>query len=81
LPEVITVYLRLNETRYLALTNIIKAKSKPIQIIPVEKFGLDLSPRIRFISFDLPLKKRAKKRLQDVSELVRCLRKEAKVIA
>jgi electron transfer flavoprotein beta subunit len=81
LPAVITTDLRLNEPRYLALPNIIQAKSKPIQIIPVEKYGLELSPHMRLLSFDMPSKERAKKRVQDVSELVHCLRKEAKVIA
>jgi electron transfer flavoprotein beta subunit len=47
LPAVITTDLRLNEPRYAKLPNIMKAKKKPLEIIPVADTGVDIAPRLQ----------------------------------
>merc|ERR1712232_974169 len=42
LPAVISCDLRLNEPRYATLPNIMKAKKKKVETIPVEEMDVDL---------------------------------------
>ena len=42
-PAIITTDLRLNEPRYASLPNIMKAKKKELNIIPVTDLGIDIS--------------------------------------
>mmetsp|Transcript_49920 Transcript_49920/g.132687 ORF Transcript_49920/g.132687 Transcript_49920/m.132687 type:complete len:257 (-) Transcript_49920:220-990(-) len=80
LPAVITVDLRLNEPRYATLPNIMKAKKKPMEKIPAESFGIDLSPRLQVLSVEEPSSRKAGVMVADVDELLEKLRNEAKVI-
>ena len=45
IPAIITTDLRLNEPRYASLPNIMKAKKKELNIIPVADMGVDVDPR------------------------------------
>jgi len=49
LPAIVTTDLRLNEPRYPALPNIMKAKRKPLETIPVADLGIDVSPRTELL--------------------------------
>ncbi len=80
LPAVVTTDLRLNEPRYASLPNIMKAKKKPLESLPVAEFGVDTSPRLTLVKVEEPSVRQAGKRVQSVAELVDKLRNEAKVI-
>jgi electron transfer flavoprotein beta subunit len=54
LPAVVTTDLRLNEPRYVKLPEILKAKRKPLEIVPVEGLGVDTSPRFRVVRVEEP---------------------------
>jgi electron transfer flavoprotein beta subunit len=66
----ITVDLRLNEPRYASLPNIMKARSKPLEIIELDSLGIDTSPRIKVISVvESGTKDRASKQISSAEEL------------
>ena len=50
-PIVATCDLRLNEPRYASLPNIMKAKKKPIDNYTSDELGIDVSPRVRPVSY------------------------------
>ena len=80
MPAIITTDLRLNEPRYASLPNIMKAKKKPIDIIPVAGSGVDTTPRLEIIKVEEPPARQAGIKVADVSELVDKLKNEAGVI-
>lgn len=80
LPAVVTTDLRLNEPRYAALPNIMKAKKKPIETMTPEALGADLVPRLKTLKVVEPPKRKAGIKVPDVATLVDKLRNEAKVI-
>ncbi len=80
LPAVITADLRLNEPRYVALTGIVRARSKPLEILTPADLGVSPQVRVRLVAVEKPPARQAGKRVQDVAELVRLLREEARVI-
>jgi electron transfer flavoprotein beta subunit len=80
LPAVITTDLRLNEPRYLSLPNIVQAKRKPIDIIPVTDLAVDCTPRLETLKVTAPPKRPVGIKVNSVKELVDKLRHEARVI-
>ena len=54
LPAIVTTDLRLNEPRYASLPNIMKAKSKPLDVMQASDLGVDISPRISTLKVTLP---------------------------
>ncbi len=80
MPAIITADLRLNEPRYASLPNIMKAKKKPLDKLTPEELGVDIAPRLTYLSVEEPSKRQAGIKVADVSELVDKLRNEAKVI-
>ncbi len=81
LPAIVTTDLRLNEPRYASLPNIMKAKSKPLDVIQASDFGVDISPRISTLKVTLPPEREAGVIVETVDELVDKLKNEAKVIS
>ncbi len=81
LPAVITTDLRLNEPRYAKLPNIMKAKKKPLDVIPVAETGVDITPRLKILKVTEPPVRKAGIMVASVEELVEKLRNEAKVIS
>ena len=81
LPAIVTTDLRLNEPRYASLPNIMKAKSKPLDIIPAADLGVDISPRLKTIKVTLPAEREAGVIVETVDELIDKLKNEAKVIS
>lgn len=81
LPALITTDLRLNEPRYAKLPNIMKAKKKPLEVIPVADTGVDISPRLQTLKVTEPPVRQAGIKVASVAELVEKLRNEAKVIS
>jgi electron transfer flavoprotein beta subunit len=80
LPAVVTTDLRLNETRYLSLPNIVQAKRKPIETMPIAQLNVDTTSRLKTVKVVAPEKRRAGVKLSSVKELVEKLRNEAQVI-
>ncbi len=80
LPAVITTDLRLNEPRYISLPNIMKAKSKPLTIIPATDLQIDLNPKQHFIRVAQPERRRAGVKVETVQELVKHLKQDAQVL-
>jgi electron transfer flavoprotein beta subunit len=80
LPAIITTDLRLNEPRYAALPNIMKAKSKPLATMTPADLGVDVAPRLTLLKVTEPEKRKGGVKVKDVAELVTKLKTEAKVI-
>lgn len=79
-PAVVTVDLRLNEPRYPKLPNIMKAKKKPLDVIPATELGVDITPRLKTLKVTEPPEREAGEIVSCVDELVDKLKNEAKVI-
>jgi len=80
MPTVVTADLRLNTPRYASLPNIMKAKKKPIETVPVADLGVDTAPRLTVLKVVEPPKREAGIKVEDVAQLVDKLKNEAKVI-
>lgn len=80
LPAVVTADLRLNTPRYASLLNIIKAKKKPLEVIPAGELGVDLAPHVKRLRLAQPPARKAGIKVPDVPTLIEKLRNEAKVI-
>ena len=80
LPAVITTDLRLNEPRYAKLPNIMKAKKKPLEVIPAAETGVDIASRLVTLKVTEPPQREAGIKVGSVTELLDKLRNEAKVI-
>ncbi|MFA5592278.1 MAG: electron transfer flavoprotein subunit beta/FixA family protein [Micavibrio sp.] len=80
LPAIVTTDLRLNEPRYAALPNIMKAKSKPLDVKTPEEYGVDLTPRLAVVKVAEPAPRKGGGKVANVDELIDKLKNEAKVI-
>ncbi len=80
MPAVLTTDLRLNEPRYPALPNIMKAKRKPLKSIGIEETGLELKSHQIVLKVDPPKARAAGILVKNVSELIDCLHNKEKVI-
>ncbi|MCP4285556.1 MAG: electron transfer flavoprotein subunit beta/FixA family protein [Gammaproteobacteria bacterium] len=80
MPTVVTADLRLNEPRYAKLPNIMKAKKKPLEVIPVADTGVDVASRLVTLKVAEPPQREAGIKVESVTELLDKLRNEAKVI-
>ena len=80
LPAVVTADLRLNEPRYVALPNIMKAKKKPMETMKPEELGVDVAPRLKTVKVSEPAARSAGIKVPDVATLVDKLKNTAKVI-
>ena len=80
IPSIVTCDIRLNEPRNASLTNIMKAKKKPLEILNVSDLGVDTTPRVQQIKIEEPPKRKAGIKVANVAELVNKLKNEAKVI-
>jgi electron transfer flavoprotein beta subunit len=74
LPAVVTADLRLNEPRYVKLPDIMKAKKKPIETLPVESLGVDVAPVLRVTRYEAPAARSRGVMVKNVDELVGALR-------
>ena len=74
LPAVVTVDLRLNEPRYVKLPDIMKAKKKPLEQLPLTELGVELAPAILESSFEPPAGRQRGIVVEDVSALVTALK-------
>lgn len=71
MPAVVTTDLRLNEPRYVKLPNIMKAKKKPLDKMPIADLGVDITPRVTVKAVNEPPVRQAGELLEgSASEIV-----------
>lgn len=80
LPAIITTDLRLNEPRYAALPNIMKARKKPLENKTPADYGVTTGTKLKTLKVEAPADRKAGVQVKSVDELVEKLRNEAKVI-
>jgi electron transfer flavoprotein beta subunit len=80
LPGVISADLRLNEPRYPALPAIMKAKKKEIKKMTPSDLGVDPTPKVVITQLAEPEERKGGRIVEDVAELIKALREEARVI-
>lgn len=85
LPAVVAANKGLNTPRYASLPGIMKAKKKTLKEIDSNSLGLDLKARTQVVAMELPPDKPAVRMMagdagQQVADLVKALRDEAKVL-
>jgi electron transfer flavoprotein beta subunit len=73
LPAVLTTDLRLNEPRYVKLPDIMKAKKKPLEVLPLAGLGVATAPKTRVVRFDPPPQRQKGVMVKDAAELVAAL--------
>ncbi len=73
LPAVVTTDLRLNEPRYVKLPDIMKAKKKPLEQIPVADLQVEASTAISDTAFAPPAERQKGIMVEDVAGLVAAL--------
>jgi electron transfer flavoprotein beta subunit len=74
LPAVLTSDLRLNEPRYVKLPDIMKAKKKPLDTLPLADLSLPDSPAIAATGFEPPAARERGIMVEDVAGLVSALK-------
>lgn len=79
LPCVITADLRLNTPRYPSLPNIMKSKSKPIEIVAIPD-TIDIRSRTKVLNMQSPLPRKPGIKVKDIAELLDYLRNTEKII-
>ncbi|MBC2715163.1 MAG: electron transfer flavoprotein subunit beta/FixA family protein [Desulfobacteraceae bacterium] len=80
LPGIVSADLRLNEPRYPALPAIMKAKKKELKKMNPEELGVEILPKVIIKKMAEPPQRKGGRILEDVPELIRALKEEAKVI-
>jgi len=73
LPAVMTVDLRLNEPRYVKLPDIMKAKKKPLDQVPLSDLAVEQATAITNVKFEAPLERQRGEMVDDVAGLVAAL--------
>src|ERR1700683_2445742 len=76
LPAVITTDLRLNEPRYVKLPDIMKAKKKPLETLPLTSLGVEPQQQLKLVRFEPPPQRQKGIKVKDAAELVDALRKK-----
>lgn len=76
LPAVITSDLRLNEPRYVKLPDIMKAKKKQLDTIPVADLGVDAGAQFKTLKHSPPAVRQKGTMVKDVAGLVAALKQK-----
>ena len=76
LPAVITTDLRLNEPRFIKLPDIMKAKSKPIDVIEFASLGVASNDQLKITGYAPPPKRSKGVMVKDAAELVAALKQK-----
>ena len=74
LPAVVTTDLRLNEPRFVKMPDIMKAKSKPLEVLPAATLGVAAPPALTTTAYATPPKRSGGRKVADVAELVQALK-------
>ena len=73
LPAVVTSDLRLNEPRYVKLPDIMKAKKKPLETIPLADLGVEAASALNHVAYEPPAQRQKGVMVNDVAGLVTAL--------
>ena len=76
LPAVVSVDLRLNEPRYVKLPDIMKAKRKPLETLPLAELGVEARVRLKPVRFEPPPQRQKGIRVKDAAELLAALKQK-----
>ncbi|MDB6161360.1 MAG: hypothetical protein JWO04_5066 [Gammaproteobacteria bacterium] len=76
LPALVTTDLRLNEPRYVKLPDIMKAKKKPLETLPLNTLGVEAKQQLKLVKFEPPAQRQKGIRVKDAGELVEALKKK-----
>jgi len=74
LPAVVTADLRLNDPRFIKLPDIMKAKSKPLQTLPLADLAIDLPPALTIRHYAPPAQRSKGITVNSAAELVAALK-------
>ena len=74
LPAVVTTDLRLNEPRFIKLPDIMKAKAKPIETLPLADLGVEPGDFLKTTTYAPPAKRSKGIMVKDAAELVAALK-------
>jgi len=74
LPAVLSVDLRLNEPRYVKLPDIMKAKKKPLDEVPLADLGVEAGPIVKELSYAPPEGRQRGVMVDDAAGLVAALK-------
>ena len=80
LPGIVSADLRLNEPRYPALPDVMKANKKELKIYNPSELGVEMHPKIIIKKMAEPPRRKGGVIVPDVPALIRWLKEEAKVI-
>ncbi|MEO6801121.1 MAG: electron transfer flavoprotein subunit beta/FixA family protein [Rhodanobacter sp.] len=76
LPAVITTDLRLNEPRFIKLPDIMKAKSKRIDVIEFDSLGVAANNQLKVTAYAPPPKRSKGVMVKDAAELIAALKQK-----
>jgi Electron transfer flavoprotein, beta subunit len=76
LPAVVTTDLRLNEPRFIKLPDIMKAKSKPLETIPMAELGIESGHGLKATHHAAPAQRSRGVMVKDAAELVAKLKEK-----
>lgn len=76
LPAVVTTDLRLNEPRYVKLPDIMKAKKKPLETIPIAELCGDTGTRVSAAGWETPPERQKGIVVHDVDGLINALKEK-----
>jgi electron transfer flavoprotein beta subunit len=74
LPAVVSVDLRLNEPRFVKLPDIMKAKRKPLDVLPIEELGVPVESNLSVSHFEPPAQRARGIMVEDAAQLVQELK-------
>lgn len=74
LPAVVTVDLRLNEPRFVKLPDIMKAKRKPLDVLPLEELGVEAASNLSYGTHAPPPQRAKGIVVEDTAQLVQELK-------
>lgn len=74
LPAVVTTDLRLNTPRFVKMPDIMKARSKPLQVLRVEELSVAVTPKLETLRYAPPPQRTGGKKVPDVPALIAALK-------
>jgi len=80
LPGIVSADLRLNEPRYPALPDVLKANKKELKMYNPSELGVDMHPKVIVKQLAEPPRRKGGCIVPDVPALIRWLKEDAKVI-
>ncbi|MEM9056411.1 MAG: electron transfer flavoprotein subunit beta/FixA family protein [Pseudomonadota bacterium] len=74
LPAVVSADLRLNEPRFVKIPDIMKAKRKPLAVMPLAELGIEQPPELAVVAYEPPAEREGGVMVDSVAALVDALK-------